>query len=134
MSSALKLRADAILPFTPAADYSAKKGYLVTLSGDTATLSASATVRARGVIVEANPGADYASEQVSVAILGATEGTVPMKLSGAVTKGDALQQHTDGSVITDAGSGSRVIVGVALEGGVSGDIIEVAPLTPVPLS
>lgn len=135
MSSALKYRADAILPFTPAADYSAKKGYLVTLSGDTATLSASATVRARGVILEGNlTAAGYATEEVSVGILGAISGTVPMKLSGTVTKGDALQQHTDGSVITDAASGSRVIVGIALESGVSGDIIEVAPQSPLPLS
>lgn len=135
MSSALLIRDAAILPFTPAADYLTKKGYLVTLSGNTATLSASATVRARGVILEGNrSSAGYATEEVTVGILGAVAGTVPMKLSGTVTKGDALQQHTDGTVITDAGSGSRVIVGIALESGVSGDIIEVAPQSPLPLS
>lgn len=134
MSSALLYRDAAIIPFTPAADYSGKKGYLVTLSGNTATVSASATVRARGVILEPNRGDDYTTEEVMVGILGALPGTVPMKLSGTVTKGDALQQHTDGTVITDAGSGSRVIVGIALESGVSGDIIEVAPQSPLPLS
>jgi hypothetical protein len=39
-------------------------------------------------------------------------------------------QHSDGTVITDAGSGARVAVGIALENGVAGEDIEVAPFTP----
>lgn len=130
MNSALLSRAIAILPFTPATDMSDKKGYLVTLSGDTATLNASATVRARGVVLEGST----TSGLTMVGILGSLPGTVPMKLSGAVTKGDALQQAADGTVVTDAAAGARVIVGIALETGVSGDIIEVATQTPTVLA
>jgi hypothetical protein len=126
-----KARDDAVVPFTPAADYTSKKGYLVDLASDTATISTSATTVAKGVIVEGNEtSAGYATEKVSVAILGAVKGTVYMRLGGSVTKGAFVQQHTDGTVITDAASGARVIVGVALEGGVAGDNIEVAPISP----
>jgi hypothetical protein len=120
-------RDNAIIPFTPAADYSAKRGYLVDLASDTATISTSATTVAKGVIVEPNDTtAGYATEKVGVAILGAIKGTVPMRLSGTVVKGAFVQQSTDGTVVTDAASGARVIVGVALESGVSGENIEVA--------
>lgn len=128
--SALYLRETAVIALTAAADYSAGRGKSVTISGDTATLSASATTQARGIILE---GAT-SGNQVTVAILGAGGGTVPAKLSGTVTKGDKLQQHTDGTWITDAGNGSRVVSLVALESGVSGDIIEAAMLTPISLS
>ena len=56
------------------------------------------------------------------------------RMSGTVTKGDKMQQHTDGTWITDAASGARVVSLVALESGVSGDIIEAAMLTPITLS
>ena len=113
--SALYLRETAVIALTAAADYSAGRGKSVTISGDTATLSASATTQARGIILE---GAT-SGNQVTVAILGAGGGTVPAKLSGTVTKGDKLQQHTDGTWITDAGTGSRVVSLLALESGVS---------------
>lgn len=134
--SALLLRDNAILPFTPAADYSAKRGYLVTVSGTTATLSASATVVANGVILDPNPTtAGYATEEVTVGILGAMKGTCRMCAGGAITAGARVQQDSDGQVLTDAGSGGRVIVGVALETATAaGDLIEVAPLTPIVLS
>mgnify|MGYP000170070005 FL=1 len=128
--SALYLRDAAVIALTAAADYSAGRGKSVTISGDTATLSASATVHARGIILE---GAT-SGNQVTVAILGAGGGTVPAKLSGTVTKGDKMQQHTDGTWITDAATGARVVSLVALESGVSGDIIEAATLTPITLS
>ena len=128
--SALYLRETAVIALTAAADYSAGRGKSVTISGDTATLSASATTQARGIILE---GAT-SGNQVTVAILGAGGGTVPAKLSGTVTKGDKLQQHTDGTWITDGGTGSRVVSCVALVSGVSGDIIQAAMLTPISLS
>jgi len=81
-----KYRDDGIIALTPAADYTAKKGYLVTMAGDVATLSASATTPAVGVIVETHEtAAGYASEKVSVAILGAVKGTVPMRCGGTIT-------------------------------------------------
>lgn len=127
----MQTRQDAVIALTPAADYSAKKGYLVDIAGDTATASTSGTVPAKGVILEGNETtAGYATEKVSVGILGACLGTVQMRLGGAVTKGAQVTQHTDGTVITDAGSGARVGVGIALETGVAGENIEVAPITP----
>jgi hypothetical protein len=133
--SALKLRQSAIISLTPAADYTAKKGYLVGHDGTTATVSSSATTRAKGVILEPNrTAAGYATEKVTVALLGSVEGTVPMCAGGAISAGDWVQQDSDGQVVTDAGTGSRVIVGQALEAGVAGDIIEVAPIAPLPLS
>ena len=128
--SNLLLRSSAVVALTAAADYSADRGKSVTISGDTATRSASATVVAPGIILEG----DVSGGVVQVGILGAIGGTVPAKLSGSVTKGARMQQHTDGTWRTDAGSGGRVVSLVALETGVSGDIIEAAPLTPVSLS
>lgn len=130
MGSPLMTRDFAVLPLTPAADYSAKAGYLGTFSGETFTVSASATTPATGVILE---GA-ATTGQVSVGILGNLAGSCRMKAGGSITKGDWVQQHTDGRVVTDAGSGGRVIVGVALEGGVANDLIEIAPVTPTPKS
>jgi hypothetical protein len=123
-----KYREDGLIALTPAADYSAKRGYLVTFSGSTATVSASATVVAAGVILEGNDTtAGYATEKVSVALFGATKGTVPMRASGSITAGDLVIQSTDGTIVTDSGSGERVVVGRAVETGVSGENIEVAP-------
>jgi hypothetical protein len=129
--SARIIRDNAIIPQTPAADYSSKRGYLVTFASGTATVSSSATTVARGVILEGNDTtAGYATEKVSIAVLGAVRGTIPMRLSGTVAAGDLLIQSTDGTVVTDTGSGSRVIVGVALQAGVTGENIEVASITP----
>jgi hypothetical protein len=123
-------RENAVVPFTPAADQSEKRGYLVALAGDTATLSASATVPAKGVILD---GEDT-DGQSSIGILGTINGTVRMKSSGVITKGDFVAQHTDGRIKTDPAAGARVIVGVALESGVEDELIEVAPITPQTLA
>lgn len=132
--SALFCRASAVVPATPAADQSSKEGYTVNLTSVsgvlTATVSSSATVVAEGVILEGRT----TSAKSSIGILGALSGTVRLKLSGTVSAGDKVQQSTDGTVVTDAGSGARVVIGVALEDGVSGDLIEVATFTPLTLS
>lgn len=117
--SALLKRTNGIIPLTPAADYSTKAGYGVTFSGTTATVSASATTPITGVILEGST----TSYKSTVALLGVA-GTCNVKLSGTVTAGAFLQQHTDGSFVTDAGTGQRTVVGIALESGVSGDLIE----------
>ena len=128
MNSALLTRAVAIVGLTPSADHTDKEGYLVGIAGDVATISASATVPAKGVILDGN---DTDGES-SVGILGALPGTVRLKTSGAITKGDRVQQAADGTVVTDAGPGNaRVVVGVALETGVAGDLIEVATFAPM---
>lgn len=124
----MKCRADGIISLTPAADYSAKQGYLVTHDGTTATVSASATLRATGVILD---GGKDANDKVTVGLLGAINGTVRMCAGGAISAGAWVQQDTDGQVLTDAGSGGRTIVGQALEAATAaGDLIEVAPCTP----
>ncbi len=130
MNSALYARAAAIIELTGATDLSEKRGYLVTFSGDTATLSASATVPATGVVLEGR----RITYQTIVAILGAGHGSVLLKASGAITKGARIQQAADGTVVTDAGSGARVVVGVALETAASGDLFEAAIITPLTLS
>ncbi len=129
MNSSLLSRIAGILTFTPAADYSTKRGYTVSVAADTATLGASATVPVVGVILE---GGKDINDNITVGILGAFEGTCLMKTSGAITKGARVQQAADGTIVTDAGPGNaRVVIGIALETGVSGDLIEVAPLTPM---
>ena len=127
--NSLFVRESAVISQSPAADYSAKTGYLVGLAGGTATVSASGTVPVDGVIVE---GGKDINSKVTVAVLGAVAGTLRMKAGGAITNGDRVAQNTDGTVITDPGPGTaRVVVGIALEDGVSGDLIEVAPVAPM---
>lgn len=124
-------RDNAIIPQTPAADYSSSKGYLVTIASGTATISSSATVPAEGVILDGNPTtAGYATEKVSVGILGAMKGTCAMRASGTIAAGALVVQSTDGTVITDPESGARVAVGIALQAAVTGENFEVAPITP----
>lgn len=130
MNSALYTRAAAIIALTGATDLSSARGYTVTISGDVATLSASASVPATGVVLEGRPTTD----QSTVAILGAGHGTVLLKSSGAITKGARIQQAADGTVVTDAGTGARVVIGVALETAASGDLFEAALIGPLTLS
>jgi len=135
MGSPLKNRDEAIFPAIGATDLTSKQGYLVTLSATanqrptlTATLSASATAPATGVILDGGT----ASQTSSIGILGALSGSVRMKTSGVIAQGARVQQAADGTIVTDAGAGNaRVVVGIALEAAVSGDLIEVAPLAPM---
>ncbi len=55
-----------------------------------------------------------------------TSGDVcPVRLGGSVTAGDTIGNHTDGTAIKVAPlTGSRYIGGVALQNGLTGDIIE----------
>lgn len=126
--SALLQRGSAILPYTPSATHVDKEGYLVDLAAGVATISASATVPAKGVILngEATTG------QSSVGILGCLPGTVKMKTSGIIAQDARVQQAADGTIVTDAGPGNaRVVVGMAVEAGAAGDLIEVVPFVPM---
>jgi uncharacterized protein DUF2190 len=51
-------------------------------------------------------------------------GVTPMELSGTVTRGQEVMAHTDGTARVAATVGNRVI-GLALDGGASGDRIPV---------
>ena len=132
--SSLFTRTSAVIPALGATDLTGKEGYTVTLSvvssNLTATLSASATAPSTGVILD---GA-VAAKNSGIGILGALSGTVRLKTSGAINAGARVQQAADGTIVTDAGTGARVVIGVALETAASGDLIEVATFTPLTLS
>lgn len=130
--SALLANDNAIIAQTPSATHVDKEGYLVTMASGTATISSSATVPATGVILEGRTTAGKSS----IGILGCLSGLVRLKCSGTIAEGARVQQHTDGSVVTDAGTGARVVVGVLVQpgGAVSGDLALVAPITPLTLS
>lgn len=127
--SATLARNNAILRFAPSADQRERDGYLVDIAGNTATVSASATVPAKGLILDG----DREGGASSIMILGPAAGTVRVRLSGAVTKGDRLQQAADGTLVADAGSGARVVAGVAMEDGGAGWLIEAVMHMPIPL-
>jgi hypothetical protein len=128
--SSLYSRTSAILALTPAATMVGKEGYGCTFSGDTATISSSASTICTGLILE---GA-ATTGKASIGIIGALGGPVRVCLGGTVTKGAALVQHTDGTWITDPGSGARVKSFICLESGVAGQLVEAANLSPITLS
>jgi hypothetical protein len=104
------------------------EGYLVDLAGNTATISSSASVPAKGVILE---GQDTTGVS-SVGILGGIAAPVRLRAGGTIAKGAEVQQNTDGTVITDAGNGNaRLIVGVALEAAVAGQLFDAVTHTPI---
>lgn len=126
--SSLYARGNSIIPFTPSADHTGKEGFLVNLAGEIATISASATVPVTGVILEGRPVAGKSA----IGILGGLPAPIRMIASGVIAKGAEVQQAADGSVVTDAGNGNaRLIVGVALEAAVAGQLFQVASCKPV---
>jgi hypothetical protein len=123
------VRTDGLLALVPAADHSEKVGYFVEFSSGTASVVNATTDKPIGVIVdgETTSGSDTIA-------LSNFPGVVKVKLSGAVTQGDFLTVANDGTVITDAGTGSRIQVARALETGVSGDLVNAILQTPLALS
>jgi len=124
-------RQDAIIALTPAADMTGLEGSHCTFTGDTATLGASTTVISTGIILE---GAKTTTK-ASIGIIGALAGPVRVLLGGTVAKGDGLVQKSDGTWITDPGTGTnRVRSFIALEAGVATQLIEAANQTPAYLT
>jgi len=123
-------RKEAIIALTPAADHSEKEGYFIQLTAGVPVVISSAATVPFGIIIDG----EEADGVDSVGVCGGNLPTVRVKLSGTVAKGDSLQLAADGSAVVDAGSGARVVVGKALEAGVSGDLIETVILTPVSYS
>ena len=116
-------RVNAILPFLIDVDTTDKVGYFIMPSEpERFAICDDEYSTVVGVIVK---GATTA-EKASIAIApGGLAGTVKVKLSGPiVTVGQRLQLNFDGSVNPDAGTGGRQIVGMALELGVAGELIE----------
>lgn len=118
--SSLYARGNAIIPFTPSATHQDKEGYLVDLAGDTATISSSASTPAKGVILEGHPTTGVSS----IGILGGLAAPVRLRAGGTIAKGDEVQQGADGRVLTDAAAGARLIVAVALEAAVAGQLFD----------
>lgn len=120
------VKANAIVPMTPAADHSTKAGYFVENSSGNASVVNATTDLPIGVIVDG----ETTSGKSSIALMNFS-GTVHVKLSGTVNANALLQLANDGTVVTDAETGARVIVARALEAGVSGDLIEAAFYGPL---
>ena len=127
--SATAAVAACIESFTPAADYTGKEGYGVTATGVVATIGTSATVPHHGIILQ---GADT-NGKVIVALCGYHQ-PVWIKVSGNVTKGEFMKQHTNGTYVANS-AGARVVGAIAMEAGKSGDLIRAAFLgAPYPLA
>lgn len=123
----MELRQSAILPLTPAVDHSDYESYFVKLSAGKAAIVTSATDLPFGVILD---GEDT-DGQDSIAVCGGNAGPCEVKLNGIVSKGAYLQLESDGTVITDAETGARVLVGIALESGVAEEKIPAVLITPI---
>lgn len=121
--------ANAVLSLTPNETHVDKEGFGVTISGDVATINASASVHHDGIIIDGEATTGKSSVMVF-------PGTSPVKvrLSGSVTKGAKLQQASDGTFVTDAATGSRVLAGRALQTGVTGENIWALLFNPIALS
>ncbi len=120
-------REEAVLALTPTADHSAKRGYLVKNSSGSAALNDSATVPAMAVILDGEP----TTGKDSVALLRGGVPPVKLKASGTIAKFDLVQQAADGTVVTDAGTGARVLVAVAMEAAAAGELFEAAVFAPL---
>ena len=106
---------DKLISATAGGTLTDKEGYFVKQSSGTVVIEAAATDRPAGELVA---GAASGSE-VSLALPGSIE---LVKLNGTVAKHQEIQVESDGSVIANAGSGARCVVGQMLEAGVSGDL------------
>ena len=136
--STLQAKGNAIYPET-ATDLSAAIGKLVTFTAGVPAVSASATVPATGIVLDARKRTvgSVTTYDNSIGILGALPGPVRAILSAssaAVNFGDKLQQAADGTLTKDLGAGNaRVTVAICtdLNGAVAGDLCEVSFITPV---
>jgi hypothetical protein len=124
--------AGGVLPFTPTADHTDKRGFAVVNSSGNAALSASATDIPLGVIVDGQP----TTGKSSVAING-TGAIVKVKLhstAGTINPGTYLVLHTDGTGKADPGTGNRVQYARALEAGANSALIDAVLINPISLS
>lgn len=127
------VRANAILPFDVLgdADLTGMEGYFVKRDNATGriTLVTDDQDTPLGVILAGGA----APEKTSVAIGGAgLAGTVRVKLGADVGQGRPLRLRDDATVEVFTGAADTVLVGVALEAGVTGELIEAGLYTPVP--
>jgi hypothetical protein len=125
-------RTNAVIPCTPAADYTGLEGYFVkaTGSGDTVTLCTGVTDSPLGVITEAPTD----TGKLSVAILGGgLAGTVKVKVTatspGTIVFGSPLELAAEDGTVKLGTGGASTVVAKALEAGAAGELIEAILLT-----
>ena len=120
MNSALFARPNSLFSYQDPnnlSDFTGKEGYLVANAAGALTVSSSATVPAVAVVVDGLP----AGRPTSLGTLGKIP-PVRLRAGGTIGQFSRLVQNAAGQVVTDPGPGNaRVIVGLALEGAVSGD-------------
>jgi hypothetical protein len=115
-----------VKPFTANEAQTDKEGYAVKYaSGGKAALVTGTTDLAIGVIKNGAASGSLSD----IALPGEV---APIKLSGTVTKGQRCQLAADATFIANAGSGARVLCALALESGVSGDLVDALIETVVP--
>lgn len=126
------IRDTAVVALTPSADHSAARGRFVTYTGTTAVLVTSAAAIPYGVIIDGEDPTNDPNAQDTIGVCGGNIGTVRLKAGGTIAAGALLQLTATGTVITDAATGARVIVGRAMESAVSGDLFEAIVIFPDP--
>lgn len=120
-------RSNAIISILSDEDLTGKEGHFVRMSSNTAIALIDHEMSPPfGLLLTAG----NVHERVTVAIsAGGLAGTVLVKLAGTALLGRRLQLTADGRVMTYDSEFPRMVVGVALEGGVTGELIE-AVLSP----
>ena len=103
-------------------DLSGKEGYIAEYDSG---LKLSGGTNALGVITEGG------AENTDVAILGTFDGILRGIASGTVAVGDKLVVDSDAKVkALPATAGTYTVVGVALQAGAAGELVEFAPMKP----
>jgi hypothetical protein len=122
----MHIKSNAIIALPPAADHSDKEGYFVERAAGKAAIANSAADIPLGVILDG----EGVTGRDSIAVAGGFAGTVHVKVSGAVAADALGQLAADGTVVTDAGAGARVIVCRFLEAGAVGELVEAVLVFP----
>lgn len=103
--------------FVSSANHSAKDGYAMKCSAGVVAVCSAITDRAIGICTKGGTAAEAVTE---VCIFGECDAV----LGGTVTIGQFVGPHTDSTIVASAES-SNAEIGIALEGGVAGDVIKI---------
>jgi hypothetical protein len=121
-------RTNAIISVMADVDLTGQEGRFVRISNnDSICLVDYALEKPLGLLLTGGK----AYERVTVAIPGGLAGTVRVKITGPVSFGEQLQLTATGCVEGYSNDALRMVLGVALEAGVSGELIEASLYTPV---
>ena len=116
-----------VKPFIANEAHTDKEGYAVKASSGKAALVTGVTDRTLGVI-------KFGAASGALSHIALPGDIVPIKLGGTVTKGQECQIEAAGTWIANAGSGGRIVAAIALESGVSGDLVDALVIAPIALS